>query len=586
MIKFIRSLFSKKQPKEKPSKTEQKPRGFFGTHDNFFQRDVSEWIHRMAIPVKAPKATVTGFAQDDMSGGGMSNNAFMLGQTSALPQNLFAWYVSQGFIGYQACSILAQHWLIDKACSVAPSDAIRKGYELTANTGEELPLAYLERLKKIDIEAGINKKAVEFAKFNRVFGIRIAVFHVESSDPEYYQKPFNPDGVMPNSYKGFAQVDPYWITPELDADAAANPASRHFYEPTFWRINGIRYHRTHLVLIRTTEVSDVLKPSYVYAGIPLPQRIYERVYAAERTANEAPLLALTKRTTILKCDMDAVMADQESFENRLAVWIQYRDNQAVKVCGTDEDLLQTDTALGDMDMLIMTQYQLVASIANTPATKLLGTVPKGFNSTGDYEESVYHEYLESIQTNEMQPLIERHHLLATRSDPELLEIAKGKVMDITVVWRPIDSMTETELADVQLKKAQTAQTLQQTGALNGQDIRKQLISDKLSGYNGLEIDEDPVGIEGSGDPELDLILGMGAEETPTADAEAPVANQTVTNMTGRQFQQLERILNKVRKGTLNEDQGCMMLCQAFGFTIEQAREFMGIQQEVEEELES
>ena len=30
----------------------------------------------------------------------------------------------------------------------------------------------------------------------------------------------------------------------------------------------------------------------------------------------------------------------------------------------------------------MTQYQLAASVANVPATKLLGTQPKGFNATG------------------------------------------------------------------------------------------------------------------------------------------------------------------------------------------------------------
>ena len=45
---------------------------------------------------------------------------------------------------------------------------------------------------------------------------------------------------------------------------------------------------------------DTLKPSYNYGGIPLPQLIYERVYAAERTANEAPQLALSKRTSVLK----------------------------------------------------------------------------------------------------------------------------------------------------------------------------------------------------------------------------------------------------------------------------------------------
>jgi len=502
------------------------------------------------------------------------NNAFGI-QNGVMPENLFAWFVSQGFIGYQACAIIAQHWLVDKACSLAPSDAIRKGYDITANSGIEIPVEALDKLKQIDIEHKMKKQLVEFAKFNRVFGIRIAIFHVESDDPDYYQKPFNIDGITVGSYKGFSQVDPYWVTPELDADAAANPASRHFYEPTFWRVNGVRYHRSHLVVIRTTDVADVLKPSYIYAGIPLPQRIFERVYAAERTANEAPMLALTKRTNVMKVDMAAVIADQIAFEEKLANWIYYRDNQGVKLIGDGEELQQIDTSLADLDAVIMTQYQIVAAIANTPATKLLGTSPKGFGAAGEYEEASYHEYLETIQTNEMQPLIERHHLLAIKSDEELSKIPD---MSVVVSWKPLDSMTETELAAVQLSKAQAAQALQATGAIDGNDIRAKLIADKDSGFNGLSIDVEP---------DIDLL-----EDAPTMlngepvaqDAPAvPVANQIITNLTGKQFQGIERILRKVAKGTVSESQGLMLLQAAYGFTPEQAQSFMGIEPDAEDD---
>ena len=63
----------------------------------------------------------------------------------------------------------------------------------------------------------------------------------------------------------------------------------------------------------------------------------------------------------------------------------------------------------------MTQYQLVAAAAGVPATKLLGTSPKGFNATGEFEESSYGEELESIQQHDLSPLVNRHHLLLIRS---------------------------------------------------------------------------------------------------------------------------------------------------------------------------
>src|SRR6202000_3190899 len=114
------------------------------------------------------------------------------------------------------------------------------------------------------------------------------------------------------------QIDPYWITPEISADAAANPSAPDFYEPTWWRINGKRVHRTHLVIFRNDNLPDILKPAYLYGGIPVPQKIAERVFAAERTANEAPMLAMTKRLTVLKTDITEAIANQEAFDARMA----------------------------------------------------------------------------------------------------------------------------------------------------------------------------------------------------------------------------------------------------------------------------
>ncbi|XAO36735.1 minor head protein [Pseudomonas phage WP1] len=63
-----------------------------------------------------------------------------------------------------------------------------------------------------------------------------------------------------------------------------------------------------------------------FGGIPLTQRIYERVYAAERTANEAPLLAMSKRTRTIYVDVEKAIANEDAFSARLAFWIASRDS--------------------------------------------------------------------------------------------------------------------------------------------------------------------------------------------------------------------------------------------------------------------
>lgn len=405
-------------------------------------------------------------------------------QSINITDNQLAYFGSQGFIGYQLMAMLAQNWLIAKACKQPAKDAVRNGFEVTVNSGVTVKPEVLAYIVERDKHYALNKNLVDFVYFGRMFGIRIAKFQVESSDPDYYTKPFNPDGITPGSYRGIIQIDPYWITPELSGQAASNPDTKHFYEPTYWRVNGKRIHRTHLVIFKGDEVADVLKPTYIYGGISIPQKIFERVYAAERTANEAPMLAQTKRETVLHVDVDKAVANQEAFEEKISVWTHFRNNYGVKVVGQDESVEQFETSLADLDAVIMTQYQLVASIAGIPVTKLLGTVPKGFNSTGEYDEASYHEELESIQTNDMNRLIERHHLCVIRSDMRQA-FPEQPLFTPVVSWNPLDALTAEEQATVNKLKAETGAALMSSGAIDGEDERNRLINDPDSGYSGM-----------------------------------------------------------------------------------------------------
>lgn len=401
-----------------------------------------------------------------------------------VPAAQMAWFGDQAFIGYQTAAIIAQNWLVDKACTMPARDAVRHGYEVTVNDGTQVDPEVMDYIRRRDKAFGVKDNCVELIRMGRIFGIRIAMFQVDSTDPAYYEKPFNIDGVTPNSYKGIAQIDPYWITPELDQQSAANPASRHFYEPTWWRVNGKRIHRTHLIVMKNgDELTDILKPSYFYGGIPIPQKIAERVYAAERTANEAPMLAMTKRLITLTTDITQAMANPALFQQKMAEWSAIMNNWGVKVVGENEEVATHDTSLADLDAVIMTQYQIVAAAAEVPATKLLGTSPKGFGAAGDYEIESYHELLESIQEHDLSPMVNRHHALLIKS--EVMQKFGIPFFHTEAMWKPVDTPTAKEAAEINALKATRDNTLVQAGAIDGTDIRLRIISDPDSEYTGI-----------------------------------------------------------------------------------------------------
>ena len=95
----------------------------------------------------------TGEAMDD---NGDLKATTQLSQSNVNPVQLY-WYASQGFIGYALCAVIAQHWLVDKACTMPADDAIRKGYTITLNDGEEQSTDFIDSIRKTDAQYKITK---------------------------------------------------------------------------------------------------------------------------------------------------------------------------------------------------------------------------------------------------------------------------------------------------------------------------------------------------------------------------------------------------------------------------------------------
>jgi len=484
MFSKLKDMF-KGKPEEKPVEAEESDAlSYFSTHKMLDVQAMAKLRENpfLVTPDQMQVVSAEGVAMDGATGvGGTAKQAFTLGQ-QRIPEQLFNWYLMQSFIGYQACALISQQWLIDRSCSMKGSDAVRNGYKVALDNGEEADAELIKYIEKRDRKFKVKHNLRQADKFKNVFGIRHVLFLYDGVD---YEKPFNPDGIKPGSYRGMSQIDPYWVTQLLTTAGVEDPEDPMFYEPEFWVISGKKIHHTHFAILYGPEVSDILKPSYQYGGIPLTQRIMERVYAAERTANEAPQLAMTKRMNVRKMDLEKAVANQAKFEDSLNVMARYRDNYGIYAIGQEEDYQQLETALTDLDVTIMTQYQIVAGITGIPATKLMGTSPKGFAATGDYEMDAYHEELESIQENDLSPIVQRHHLCLLHS--ELIpKFGLSDKDEIDHVWNPLSVMSEDELATMQMNKSTTAKNYIDIGALDAYDVRDAIAKDENSGFTGIE----------------------------------------------------------------------------------------------------
>jgi len=401
------------------------------------------------------------------------------------------YFGSKGFIGYQSCAILAQHWLIDHACTIPCEDAVRKGWEITKNDGQEFDEDVLTELHQLETNFKLRESIVSFAKMGRVYGVRVAVFMVgDQYDPEYYQNPFNIDGVKPGSFRGVLMNDPYYTVP-LVSQNGQDQTSLSFYEPEFWVIGGKKFHKSHCVIFRHSEVAQILKPSYIYGGLSLTQQIYEAVYNAEISANEIPMLLQNMRMEVLKVDLAQALANPQLLYERLGDMVSVRNNFDTRLIGLEDELTRTQTTLTGLDELVLGCYKIVASIAQMPVAKLLKTDLTGGLVKGGGEEAIYHETLESLQCK-MLPFLQRFYQLVIKSEFDISD-------NLDIVFNKLDAMTERELAETNALKATTDMQYVQMGAVDGQDVRTKIIAEPESGYNGLDANApEPMEDEGGG----------------------------------------------------------------------------------------
>lgn len=449
-----------------------------------FQRDFSslEYVNKEGKTV----------AMDSMDA--CIKNNTMVGMKGSPKDIVFTFFTKFGYIGWQICSVLAQHWLISNACSISNKDCLRNGWnnlfvdKKDKDESEEEKDKNQEILNKLyDIEQqefSLNDKLLKWAYYRNVFGISFLLPIIDGIE---YDKPYNADGIKKGKFKGLSVIEPYWLIPEFDKERMIDPTDINFFEPEHYRTaNGKKIHRSHLIIGKRKFVSDILKPSYYYGGISLAQEIYERVYASEKCANEAPLLLLTKRLNYYKIKIKELFTNPQKYKTLADLLTEMRDNQGILFADHDDDFGQIDTSLSDLDQVIMEQYKLVSAIARIPVDKLFETNPTGgLSASGDYNIKNYNQDLNTLQNDVFRPAIDRINEIVMRSYFD----KKDKV---GIVFNPTDNPTEKEIAELNEKKAQTMAIYLQNGIITPEEARQKVVEDKMSGYaflKGIELEE-------------------------------------------------------------------------------------------------
>ncbi|MBR8475827.1 DUF1073 domain-containing protein [Burkholderia cenocepacia] len=475
-----------------------------------------DWPAKFKPPVVAPGTVPKGEGAPEVAMDSVCDNlAGTLGACGGFNQ-----LNGVDFIGYAALSLLSQHPLIRAMVETLADEMTRKWIEFGGQGSEESDTKRVQALQAATEKFHLKKAFNRSAKKTGYFGG--CMLYVDMGDDtnsdegrREIQTPLTIDSakITKGSFKGFRLIEPINCYPApYNAD---NPLAPNYYRPDAWLVQGRRVHASRMLHFTQNEPPVLLKPAYNFFGIPLAQMALDYVDRFDTVRIAVAKLVKRFSTSILKTDMSQILSgggieDAASLQARALLWQMFGDNQGLMALDMDkEDFIQVNTPLSGLSDIVSQQLELLAAISRTPAVKLLGIAPRGFNSTGEYDEANWYDHVASQQQIVFADNLDRAIQIIQLSEFGRID------EDLTHKFVALHELSEAEKAQNRKTNAEAFAIHFDRGAVSNEEERIRLASDPDSGYDSIDVDQMPEA--------PDLGEGMDDDEERDTDSAGAVA---------------------------------------------------------------
>ena len=314
------------------------------------------------------------------------------------------------FIGFGALQQIAQNGMIRACVQTVADDITREWIEVKG--GDDTPQEDVRRLEDL-LESKYHLKELFHSVAATVGYMGGAFIFIDTgAEGEDLSLPLRISSLSAEMSEGmalrFTLVDPVNVSPG-DYNAA-NPLQPDYMRPKCWWVLGQKVHASRMISVFDNPPPLLLRPSYNFLGIPQAQILWDyvlhwnecRIYTAD----------LLKKISLLvmQTDTQAIFGTPggvQSFDIRMQALQRYRDNNSVFVCDKqDEQVSNVQTSTAGCTDIVRQSLEMIAAINRTPAVKLLGISPSGFNATGEADLKNYYDHIRTKQEI-LRPAIEQ-----------------------------------------------------------------------------------------------------------------------------------------------------------------------------------
>lgn len=454
--------------------------------------------------------------------------------------------------------------LFAKIIDTPAEEAIKHGFTLESTKDQKIEDFYTEALDELDWE----ETAMTAIRWARLFGGSIAVMMI--NDGRGIDEPLDWRNIR--SIDDIRVYDRSVIQPDYQSMFSYDPrdpfrtrGSRlgmpEFYHVTS-RTGTFTVHDSRCLVFQNGILPENTTNSiYQLWGIPEYVRINRAIRDAEVAHGSATKLLDRSVQAVYKMkDLAAELATEEG-EDRVLRRLQTIDMargllNSITIDSEGEDYDFRQFQFSGVSDVIDSTCNFLSALTSIPQTILFGRSPAGMNATGDADLENWYNYLERIQKRMVKKNL--RYLLSVIFQAGVRTGEVDEVPKIKVEFNPLWSLSDTEQADLDQKRAQTQFTRAQTAQLyidkqviDPSEVRAKLadseefdVENMLDEYDDEDLfpDESAEGDPVSGDVGqsifeqgqfADYAEGTSTEEhkkDPGGDGEAPAAAPAATKL--------------------------------------------------------
>jgi phage-related protein (TIGR01555 family) len=376
------------------------------------------------------------------------------------------------FLGYPALQDIAQNGLIRACIETVADDMTRDFGKIKSEEPDkaEIVVAMNNALEQFHIRDVLHEVAEKVG----YFGGCLVYIDTGANDAEL-QTPLNM-GEYSNelrNLKAFRVIDPINVYP--GAYNSVEPLKADFFRPEHWYVMGKRVHASRLIRFVANEVPQLLKPVYNFFGIAQAQLLWDYVMHFSECRVATANIAKKYSMTVFKTNMSATLMDgagTDQINNRIRLIARYQDNNSITAIDKEnEDIVKIETPIGGLTDITKQGLEFLAALNRTPAVKLLGISPSGFNATGESDLRNYNDHISSQQEkvfgHGLKTIIDCIHVFLFG------KTNKGLIFE----WAELGEEDQAAMANTQKVKADTMAVLLDRSVISPEEARQAVASD-------------------------------------------------------------------------------------------------------------